>query len=396
MPKVVLFASSFEPPSISHCPPDGAAMTLGQIVNQAHNYDLDLLVIYGHNGPKKVVTLMGRVTMYGLPRSKFGFKLDHSLRCDVLMGRYWCLVKKMTKEFGAQVIHTTDCNDLAIMGSILARDLNLPLVAGWHTNEHEYAAHRLRPLLHWLPKKARDQALDLVQKAALWAIIYFVFRYANAILAPNKKLVCMLAEMTGKSSQLMSRGINQELFNPSRRTRTSISNNEPLRIGFVGRLATEKGLGLMLVLADAAKARGIPVVFQFVGEGPMKSKLEEEIPGSTLGKKIGTELAETYANMDLFVFPSTTDTFGNVVLEAVASGVPALVIAGSGGPESIITHGVNGWVARSEREFLCLWLKILSRLIDLPQMRNNAHLSSQRYTWERVAKSVFELYSSLA
>ena len=146
----------------------------------------------------------------------------------------------------------------------------------------------------------------------------------------------------------MGRGIDTELFHPARRSRT----DSDLVLAFVGRLMPEKNLRLLPQVAAALRYAGVERFrFQITGAGGERAWLERNLPNAMFtGVLSGEALARAYADADIFLFPSRTDTFGNVVQEALASGVPAIVM-NEGGPRFIVRHGVTGMVASSDEEF---------------------------------------------
>jgi glycosyltransferase involved in cell wall biosynthesis len=109
------------------------------------------------------------------------------------------------------------------------------------------------------------------------------------------------------------------------------------------------------------------------------------------GEIFGEDLAKAYANMDLFVFPSQTDAFGNVVLEAMASGVPAVVMS-EGGPKFLIRHGENGFIAEDEKDFIETVLRLVENPHQISTLGQAAHRSAQEHCWERVFEKMFEYY----
>jgi glycosyltransferase involved in cell wall biosynthesis len=142
----------------------------------------------------------------------------------------------------------------------------------------------------------------------------------------------------------MQRGVDTAHFTPARRRRTDAE----LVLGFVGRLSVEKNVALLPRVDAELRARGIAASWLIVGHGSEEAMLREALPGANVaGVLRGEALADAYASMDLLVFPSHTDTFGNVVLEALASGVPAIVTP-DGGPAHIVRDGVTGRVVADE------------------------------------------------
>jgi glycosyltransferase involved in cell wall biosynthesis len=109
------------------------------------------------------------------------------------------------------------------------------------------------------------------------------------------------------------------------------------------------------------------------------------------GELFDENLARAYANMDLFVFPSPTDAFGNVVLEAMSSGVPAVVMR-KGGPKFLIEHGVNGFVAKDEKDFIETIVRLARNPHQISALGAAARHSAQAYSWERVFEKMFDYY----
>jgi glycosyltransferase involved in cell wall biosynthesis len=151
--------------------------------------------------------------------------------------------------------------------------------------------------------------------------------------------------------KILPRGLDTELFTPARREAAFWekfgATNGQVRLLYVGRISREKDLD---VLADAyrrLRGEGLPVQLFVVGHGPYSEALAQSLPGAVFtGYLRGKELATAYASADIFVFPSTTDTFGNVILEAQACGVP-VIVSDSGGPKELVEHRANGLITRS-------------------------------------------------
>jgi glycosyltransferase involved in cell wall biosynthesis len=151
--------------------------------------------------------------------------------------------------------------------------------------------------------------------------------------------------------KILPRGLDTELFTPARRETAFWekfgAGNGKVRLLYVGRISREKDLD---VLADAYRRlrdEGLPVQLFVVGHGPYSEALAQSLPEAVFtGYLRGKELATAYASADIFVFPSTTDTFGNVILEAQACGVP-VIVSDSGGPKELVEDRANGLITRS-------------------------------------------------
>ncbi len=150
---------------------------------------------------------------------------------------------------------------------------------------------------------------------------------------------------------ILPRGLDTELFHPSRREeafwqKRGLAGEGPVLL-YVGRISKEKDLGMIVSAQRRLEKAGTPARLAFVGDGPYLRELRACLPGACFtGALSGTELAAAYASADLFLFPSTTDTYGNVVVEAHASGIPTIV-SDSGGPKGLVEHGVTGLITRS-------------------------------------------------
>jgi len=157
----------------------------------------------------------------------------------------------------------------------------------------------------------------------------------------------------------------------------------------------EKGLRLLPRVEAALRQAGIPEVrFQITGAGSEREWLERHLSRATFtGVLQGEALARAYANLDIFAFPSRTDTFGNVVQEALASGVPA-VVTGAGGPRFIVREGETGFIAAGDDEF-CRRVVLLAREAAMRRaMGAAARRQVESQSWDRVFEEVYRGYAS--
>jgi glycosyltransferase involved in cell wall biosynthesis len=269
----------------------------------------------------------------------------------------------------------------------------VPLAASWHTNLHEYAGRRAAGLMRWLPRDTSKNAESNIERTTLWATTRF-YRLAKVHFAPNQELCDLLQRTTSRPCALMPRGVDTELFSPARRTRHDAPHDESsdFILGFVGRLSVEKNVALLAQVADELRAAGITrAKFLIIGQGEEEVWLSKRIPEAIFaGVLRGGELSRAYANMDLFVFPSHTDTFGNVVLEALASGVPA-VVTPEGGPKYIVRDGETGFVAEDAAFASAVMRAINDRELHA-RMKIAARQDALCSSWDQVFKDVYITY----
>jgi phosphatidylinositol alpha 1,6-mannosyltransferase len=365
---------------------NGVAHTARQFEAFARRQQIPFLSV--HPGPVTEVTTDGAVTMMQLKRGFAKFGLDANLDYDPLLMRYCARVMRQVKVFGAQLIHITGPGDMGMMGAYISWRLHLPLVISWHTSLHEYAGKRLERALAFLGKRTSRKAGSWAERRSLQILAWF-YKRAKVVLAPNSELVDMMSKMTGRPSFLMSRGVDNDLFSPARRKRTT----RTFRIGYVGRLTAEKNVRFLAELGKALITLGrTDFEFIIVGEGRESEWLRQHVPNAIFtGVLRGERLAEAYAGMDLFVFPSATDTFGNVVVEALASGVP-VIVTGAGGPKFLVQPGVTGFVAATDWDFI----SACNTLMATPLLHRNMREAARQYalglSWDQIFGRVFDAY----
>ncbi len=365
---------------------NGAAMTCKRLAGYAKEMDYPFLCIYG--GPKSEKREDGSVTYLQLKRSLISISLDEDLAYDPLFQRHTKKVMREITAFKPDVLHITGVNDVSILGAYIGWKLNIPIVGSWHTNIHEFASSRLGKYLGFLPGSASKKITKGTEKAIMGGAIFY-YKIPKVLLAPNEELVKRLAKGTGRETFPMLRGVDTELFSPKKRT----VNDDIFRIGFVGRLRSEKNVRMLVEIEKLLIERGCKN-FQFliVGEGAEREYLEKNLKHKELtGFLDGVALSEAYANMDVFVFPSTTDAFGNVAQEALASGVPPIV-TDMGGPKFIVEHSVTGWIAKDATEFA----DHIEKMMKHPEISNGMKAAALKFastrSWKSVFSSVYDAY----
>jgi len=264
----------------------------------------------------------------------------------------------------------------------------VPVPVIWHTNLHQFAARRLRKLLSFIPARHSENLGAWAERAALIPISRF-YGIARVTLAPTADQVRWLEGSTGKPVFLMPRGVDCEQFHPRQRT----INDGALHLGYVGRVTPEKGVRLLADIERALVAAGHKnFSITVVGDGSERPWLERNLRhGVFTGVLRGQFLAKAYANMDIFLFPSRTDTFGNVVQEAAASGVPAIVTS-EGGPKHLVAHESTGFIAETDADFIQRVVDLAFRPERLQKMGQAARNHILGASWDKAFEMTYSAY----
>jgi phosphatidylinositol alpha 1,6-mannosyltransferase len=367
---------------------DGVARTSRELEAFARSRELPLLLIHG--GAKNAVNRAGSVTKVQLRRSRMRFSLDRAHDYDLLFLRRLRRVRRLVRSFRPDLVQITGPSDVGVLGTLVAHQLGIPLAASWQTNLDQYARSRLAAATSFLPRAMTSAFLGAVERLSFRACARF-YHIPQLLFAPNQEMMRRLEEATGKPCLLMDHAVDTAAFSPKFRTRSG----GPLRIGYAGRLTAEKNVALLARLDQALRASGHRD-FQMViiGQGAREKWLRSQLPQAEFTGVLGGEdLARAFANLDIFAFPSETDTFGLVVLEALASGVPAVVTA-KGGPKYIVRHGRSGYVARTFDEFVFCTATLLTQPELLAGMRVAARRQALETNWDGTFESMYETYES--
>jgi glycosyltransferase involved in cell wall biosynthesis len=367
---------------------NGVAHTSRHFEDFARRRGLPFLCVRAGDRREPILT-EGSVTTLELPRGVFSIPLDKDLKLDPAWLRHIPILIRALRAFRPDVIHITGPSELGILGALLAYYLRVPLAASWHTNVHEYAATRSHWLFDGLGEASAAAGARFIQEAALGIAAWFYTR-ADVLFAPNTDLCELLERKTKRPCHLMQRGIDADVFCPNRRGRDA--SDAGVVLGFVGRLSVEKNIALLARAQKELEDRGLRNFrFRIVGQGAEEAWLRQHLPRAEFtGVLRGEALARAYAGMDVFVFPSHTDTFGNVVLEALASGVPAVVTM-DGGPRSLVADGRTGFIA-ADQDFATAIGRIVSDPARHARMRVEARQYALAASWDAVFEGVYAAY----
>jgi glycosyltransferase involved in cell wall biosynthesis len=294
----------------------------------------------------------------------------------------------LVRDFDPDVVQITGPSDIGMLGALVAHKLRIPLAATWQTNVHQYARCRLSPVLSFLPRLASDRLLGAVERFSFRAAARF-YKIPRLLFAPNQEMVERLGRATGKPCFLMSHSVDAAVFSPEFRDRKS----RPFTIGYVGRLTREKNVRWLAQIEHSLLARGHQDFRMIVvGQGAESTWLQDNMQHAEFtGVLTGENLSRAFANMDVFVFPSETDTFGLAVLEALSSGVPAVVTA-VGGPKYTVQHGKTGYIANTFDQFVVFTELLLTQPGLLSRMGSAAREYALSTSWERIFEGMYKTY----
>lgn len=264
-------------------------------------------------------------------------------------------LKKTLLGFKPDALHIATEGTLGWYVRHLALRHNLPFTSGYHTRYPEYIKARWPVPLNWS-----------------YGFFRYFHKHAKTTLVPANSIKQTLQQRGFTHLKLMSRGVDTTLYHPSRKRHLPFER--PIQL-FVGRVAPEKNLKAFLSIDNP----GSKVV---VGQGPDQARLQTLYPKAIfVGAKHGIELAEYYASADVFVFPSITDTFGVVNIEAIASGTPVAAYPVTG-PIDIISQGVNG-ITHPELE------DAIQQALTLD--REHIHNTIPEFTWQHASQQFLNI-----
>ena len=265
-----------------------------------------------------------------------------------------------------------------------ANRLGIPVVSGFHTNFHAYSRHYRLGFME-----------RLVQR-----YLKTMHNKTHITLVPTHEQKVTLEAMGILDVAVLGRGVDTNLFSPAKRSSAlrqqwGVNNNEPVML-YVGRIAEEKNLDLTFKVYRTLKADNDKLRFVLVGDGPMLKKLKKEYPECIFaGTQTGEALAQHYASGDLFVFTSLTETFGNVILEAMASGL-GVVAYDYAAARLHIVQDDNGMLVKMGKpdDFLQHAQQILNNEVLLKRLRSNAGKYAVLHNWDSIVDQFEALLQS--
>ena len=360
-------------------PPEvnGVAMTLAKLVQglSHRNHDVQLI------RPRQTKTdspmsdsSLEEVLMRGMPIPRYP-ELKLGLPSKKTLVKTWTLRRP-------DVVHIATEGPLGWSALQAAKVLKLPVTSDFRTNFQSYSKHYG---VGWLRKP----------------IVAYLRKFHNATactMVPTRELMRTLSQNGFANLKVVSRGVDTKLFNIAKRDtglRSSWGATDDTKVLIsVGRMAPEKNLDQVLKTYDALKSTGQAFKLVMVGDGPLKEQFQKRYPEIIFpGMLSQSNLATYYASSDLFIFPSQTETFGNVTLEALASGIPVLAFDCAAARDWVQT-GVNGWlVAENNPEgFAAQAVTIFNSKDLLDQITQSTRQQVVHLDWDQIAEQVESVF----
>ena len=317
---------------------------------------------------------MSELLLKGLPIPRYP-QLKLGLPSKKALIRAWTLRRP-------DLVHIATEGPLGWSALQAARRLRLPVTLHFRTNFHSYSQHYgvgwlRKPIVAYLRKFHNNTACTMV---------------------PTHLLKSELNKLGFDNLRVVARGVETGMFNPRHRSealRQSWGADENTVVLLsVGRLAAEKNLDLVVKTCQALRAAQRPVRLVFAGDGPMRGELQERCPDAVfLGMCDHQTLSTIYPSADLFLFPSLTETFGNVTLEALACGTPVLAFDSAAASE-LVQADRNGWLVQGEREedFLSKALEVTRDTAGLMNMRAQTSESVAALDWLQIVMQVESIF----
>lgn len=296
------------------------------------------------------------------------------------------LARQKLIEFQPTLFHIATPDLLGYRALKLAQRWNVPVVASYHTHFSSYLKY---------------YGLGSLEPA-MWRYLEKFYDQCEHVYVPSQSMAEVLrSHDITDGLRLWERGVDTSLFNPALRSlewrRSRGVDDDDVLVSFIGRLVWEKGLRVFAEVVEGLKKRGVRHRSMIVGVGPALEELVERLPDTIFtGYLEGTSLSRAYASSDVFLFPSDTETFGNVTLEAMASGLPA-VCADATGSRTLVENGETGLLVPPGDS--SAFLDAVHHLVDdAPERRRmgiGALGRARQYEWNTILSRMLGFYDEI-
>ena len=354
---------------------DGVALTLNRLVRFLHSRGVEVL-IFAPTGPKPAFDSFG--TVIKVPAFPLPFRPEYLLATGLPES-----ARQKLKEFKPHLFHIAIPDVLGYQALRLAKKWQIPVVSSYHTRFDTYLSF---------------YNIGFFEKIGQRYLRYF-YRQCVQVYPPSQSMADIISE-AGYSDdiRIWSRGVDTTVFDPAKRDlawrRELGIADQDIVINFTSRVVKEKNTVLFADVLHRLKTKGYAFHTLIVGDGPELANLKKTAPNViSLGTLGGADLSRAYASSDIFFFPSESETFGNVTLEASASGLPC-VCADASGSQSIVLHNKTGFLI--DAKMPNLFVDQIAKLIDEPDYRRSIGVAAQNhaksFSWDAILSELLANY----
>lgn len=352
---------------------DGVTNVLRALIEEEKKLELKSLVVTSRSKYSSILS----IPSIKVPSVPFPFYKDYRIAIPEMKN-----FEKHLDKFNPDIIHLHSPDTIAWVAIKYAQARNIPIIVTHHTNFVRYADYyhlkSFKPFIWWWLRK--------------------IYNQAQFISVPSSGTAHELCSHRVKNINVIPWGVNLTKFSPEFRSlewRSKINRNqEKIILLCACRLVEYKDLDLLSTVSHRLRHQGYDFSLVVVGDGPLRHDLKNKLPEAFFtGFLDGQDLSTAYASSDILFFPSSTETFGNVIIEGMASGLIP-VIADAGGGRTFIRNGENGFLAKPQNssDFAVKISKILENPQLITSLREEAIKSSKKFLWPTAAQKIFKLY----
>lgn len=355
---------------------DGAVKTMYQLVSSFLEEGHEVMVwspdFSATDQRREKVTVMPSVPIPLYPDYKLGF--------------YTASTEKQLDTFRPDIVHISTPDIIGKRFLKYARKRGLPVVSIYHTDFPSYLGY---------------YRLGFTENF-VWKYLRKFYNACDALFVPTHEMKTRLESKGINNVEVWGRGIDRELFNPARRSgslRESWGAEEKTVIAYAGRFVWYKDIHMVMAVYDSFCRSDLAddALFVMIGSGPEEGELRRRMPDAVFpGYLVGTELPKAYASSDLFLFPSTTEAFGNVVLEGFSSGLPA-VVSDAGGCQELVRRSDGGFIAESgnHEQFFNFCMQLIRNRELYGRKQQNGLDFAEKMSWPVINGALIKRYGEI-
>lgn len=371
--KIAIFSDTFSPQI------NGVTKNLDKLIEYLTMKEIDYMVFAPETpGEKEVVYEKNIQRLLSLP-----FVLYPELRISL---PNYIKIRNQLKDFNPDIIHLVTPFNIGLSGFKYARRNNIPFVSSYHTNFDQYLDY---------------YNLQLLEKP-VWSYLRWFHNQSFINFCPSQSTMEDLKEKGFINLDVWKRGIDTNQFSPDYRDedlRRKYNLNDKIVLLYVGRVAPEKNLKLLInsikILNNKYHDK---IALLITGDGPSTKEIKKTSPDNVVftGFQIGEDLLKIYASADIFTFPSVTETYGNVIIEAMSAGLPVLAILAGGVKENLINN-YNGLACRDNdlNEFTDKLERLIINKNIRKELGHNARQYALSLSWDEIFNKLIDSYQKI-